>query len=371
MDVIRTNMDGMASLATRMNAVFDAGQVLHDQGLKPEFIVGLDHATIRVGFAGLPDIADPDLSAGARSAIREAYATACSDDLEDDIPAGPPAQPADSAEPPGPAGNVAGEGAGPEEPEGATLPDEGSAPVVAGAGAPIESSAPQSKPPFEAVQGKRPADTQKVSRAPSVATGLWTEEEIEMLVERMASARVYGRTATKALEEVAELTGRRFEAVKTKSYAPPVAKRINAKVSEMAALRDKLAIERGSTSVKQEVPPAPPVVATRPAPPQSAPGPRQAVAERPSEPTEIVPMWQRELRALLNAVGYPAPFTPAIDLEILERQSRGEKAHEIALDLGIDVVRLRQRVIALLPDTGMQAQARLLGELRLRAGVEA
>jgi hypothetical protein len=354
MEMMRTDIHGMASLATRINAVFDAGQVLHENGLSPEFLIGLEHATIRVAFADLPDVADPGLTGAARSAIREAYATACSDDMEDDIPAGPPAQPAESAEPRVSAG--AGEGEGPEEPEGATLPDDGSAAAVAGAAAPFETPAPQCEPPSEAARVERPAGEQAAGRAQISGGSPWTEEEAEMLVERVASARVYGRPAQAAYAEVAQMSGRKVEAIKTKSYTPPLVARIEAKVAEMAARRDAGAFGHGVTSIK----PAPQ--------PEGRPAPVAVPAEIVAGP---VPGCLRDLRALLDHLGNPGPFTPQIDYEILRRQTEGEKAHEIALDLGIDVVRLRNRVIAMLPVTGYEAQQRLLTERRRRAGVEA
>ena len=217
-----------------------------------------------------------------------------------------------------------------------------------------EDPAPRADAHQAAVQDDGPADRQQVDRAAPVTGRPWTDEEVAILVERTASAIANASGTVAGIKEAADMIGRPFESTKTKAYSKSVRPSIDARVKEIFAHRLAAKAAKGAVEA-----------------PAYMPGPRQAVAERPSESAAIVPQWQRELRALLNAVGYPAPFTPAIDLEIIERQSRGEKAHEIALDLGIDVVLLRQRVIALLPDTGMQAQARLLGELRLRAGVEA
>lgn len=103
----------------------------------------------------------------------------------------------------------------------------------------------------------------------------------------------------------------------------------------------------------------------RPLPPAQVAAPPQPEPAAPGD--RVVPQWQRELWVRLDRLGLPAPFTAGVDLEIMTRQTHGERASDIAADLGIDLPVLRQRVIALLPVTGMEAQARLVAELRARA----
>lgn len=116
----------------------------------------------------------------------------------------------------------------------------------------------------------------------------------------------------------------------------------------------------------------PPPGAVAPLPP-----PRVAGIERPAfVPScaggqEPVPGWLRDIRARLDWLGNAGPFTPEVDLVICEQLALGRKGAALAADLGLSLAQLRQRHIALLPDLGMQAQQRLLNELRLRAGVVA
>lgn len=113
----------------------------------------------------------------------------------------------------------------------------------------------------------------------------------------------------------------------------------------------------------------------RPAAPPAAVLPQVAPQPVPVEPAFVPseggvapPRWLREIQQRLDALGNAAPFTPAADLALCEALARGARGADVAAGLGVALNLLRQRHIALLPDLGMQAQERLLAELRRRAG---
>jgi hypothetical protein len=85
----------------------------------------------------------------------------------------------------------------------------------------------------------------------------------------------------------------------------------------------------------------------------------------PSDPG--VPVWRREIEGRLNRLGNAAPFTPQVDLALLEGLAKGHKLGWIASDLGIDFEALKARFAGLVPETGIVAQERVLTVLRARA----
>jgi hypothetical protein len=84
-----------------------------------------------------------------------------------------------------------------------------------------------------------------------------------------------------------------------------------------------------------------------------------------------VPVWQREIQDRLDRLGNLAPFTPQVDLALLEGLAKGHKLNWISADLGIDFVDLKRRFALLVPEPGIAAQARVLNMLRLRAAPKA
>lgn len=81
-----------------------------------------------------------------------------------------------------------------------------------------------------------------------------------------------------------------------------------------------------------------------------------------------VPGWLRELRARLDALGHEAPWTPDLDWRLVAGLSAGRKCADLAPVLGVTTAQARARFIALLPEPGIEAQARVLKELEARAG---
>lgn len=94
-----------------------------------------------------------------------------------------------------------------------------------------------------------------------------------------------------------------------------------------------------------------------------------APVTRPIPEPDGTPGWQRELCARLNALGHVAPWTPALDLRLAEGLGAGRKIADLAQGLGVTPEQARARWGRLLPEPGIEAQARLLDELRARAAV--
>lgn len=90
------------------------------------------------------------------------------------------------------------------------------------------------------------------------------------------------------------------------------------------------------------------------------------------------PVWWREIEAVLNALGHKAPWTPQMDLALVEGIMAGTPQEVLADDLGVNLGQMRQRFIAMTPDavdrTGrssvtIELQQRLIQVLRARAGI--
>ena len=108
-----------------------------------------------------------------------------------------------------------------------------------------------------------------------------------------------------------------------------------------------------------------------PVPAAPVPEPVGAVMEHPVPPAPPfdpgVPVWRREVEDRLNSLGNAAPFTPQVDLALLERLARGHKLGWISTDLDIDFNALRARFARLVLEPGIVAQERVLTVLRARA----
>jgi len=92
-----------------------------------------------------------------------------------------------------------------------------------------------------------------------------------------------------------------------------------------------------------------------------------AVAAPQFDPT--TPLWFRQLDAVLTAIGYKTPWTPALDLELVEELARGRRVAEVAADMKIDAAAVKARWFALTPDgrPTITEQEQLLKVLRHRA----
>ncbi len=108
-----------------------------------------------------------------------------------------------------------------------------------------------------------------------------------------------------------------------------------------------------------------------PAPAAPVPEPVGAVMEAPVPPAPPfdpgVPGWRREIEGRLNRLGNAAPFTPQVDLALLDGLAKGHKLGWISSDLGIDFEALKARFVRLVPEPGIVAQERVLTVLRARA----
>jgi hypothetical protein len=108
-----------------------------------------------------------------------------------------------------------------------------------------------------------------------------------------------------------------------------------------------------------------------PVPAAPVPEPVGAVVEAPVPPAPPfgpgVPVWRREIEGRLDRLGNAAPFTPQVDLALLEGLAKGHKLGWISSDLGIDFEALKARFAGLVPEPGIVAQERVLTVLRARA----
>jgi len=91
-------------------------------------------------------------------------------------------------------------------------------------------------------------------------------------------------------------------------------------------------------------------------------------------PPDAAPIWHREVNAWLNTLGYVAPWSPGIDLDLVTGLARGLKLGAVALDLGIDAADCKARFhdlkLAATPEDGefgIAQQTRLIEVLRARA----
>lgn len=200
----------------------------------------------------------------------------------------------------------------------------------------------------------------------------WTAEEDAQAVQL--------RVAGSSYPEIATARGRPLQGVKFRFHT-----RLNARVDAARATLNAEAAEeaRPAEAEKAEAPedsdsePAATATAAAPAAPPAAG--RGGVACREQSPSIAAtpapafdpsqPLWARQINATLNAIGYKPPFTPQLDLELVERLAQGEKLAEIAADTGIDAGKLKARFLALTPDgrPTLTEQQHLIEVLRVRA----
>jgi hypothetical protein len=126
--------------------------------------------------------------------------------------------------------------------------------------------------------------------------------------------------------------------------------------------------EKAPKSAPSVAPVAAPVV-QKPAAPSPAVAPVSAAF---MPPPDGLPIWQRDLRLAINAIGYPEGHDAETDLELVEELSRGRKVAAVAEDLGLTEAVALARFKALREAAsfdrpfGLTEQHRLIDELRAR-----
>lgn len=137
-----------------------------------------------------------------------------------------------------------------------------------------------------------------------------------------------------------------------------------------SVLKDRILTREGEirrSARPADAPPRAPTAAEAVAAPQPVGAVVEAVVP-PAPPFDpVVPVWRREIEDRLNRLGNAAPFTPQVDLALLEGLAKGHKLGWISSDLGIDFEPLKARFVRLVPEPGIVAQDRVLTVLRARA----
>lgn len=89
------------------------------------------------------------------------------------------------------------------------------------------------------------------------------------------------------------------------------------------------------------------------------------------------PAWWREIEAVLNALGHKAPWTPELDLALVQGLTSGTPIEVLADELGVERAAIRARFVAMTPgcvdrrgarSVSFEAQQHLIEVLRDRAG---
>ena len=188
----------------------------------------------------------------------------------------------------------------------------------------------------------------------------WTAADDDWLVEAVAQNSVSrAKPYSAMLEAAAAHLGRSAGTISNRTSS---------------VLKDRILARKGEIRRSARPADAPPRALTA-AEGVAAPDPElvRAVGEAvvpPAPPFDPgVPVWRREIEDRLNRLGNAAPFTPQVDLALLEGLAKGHKLGWISTDLGIDFDSLKTRFRQLVPEPGIVAQERLGAELRRRAGV--
>jgi len=183
----------------------------------------------------------------------------------------------------------------------------------------------------------------------------WTAADDDWLVDAIAANRITGqRTYRDMMEHAASTLGRGLAATTARSTA--LRNRIMARAGEFRPL-----------ARPADAPPPAPKAAEAVAAPQPVGAVVEAVVP-PGPPFDPgVPVWWREIEDRLTRLGNAAPFTPQVDLALLEGLAKGHKLGWISSDLGIDFEALKTRFARLVPEPGIVAQDRVGAVLRARA----
>ena len=202
------------------------------------------------------------------------------------------------------------------------------------------------------------AQGQPDAAAPVAKLCPWTAADDDWLVEAVAQNRVSrAKNFALILDAAAAHLGRSAVTISNRTSS---------------ALKDRILAREGEirrSARPADVPPRAPMAAEAVA----APDPEliRAVVEAvvpPAPPFDPgVPGWRREIGDRLSRLGNAAPFTPQVDLALLEGLAKGHKLGWISTDLGIDFEALKTRFRQLVPEPGIVAQDRVLTVLRARA----
>jgi hypothetical protein len=204
------------------------------------------------------------------------------------------------------------------------------------------------------------AQGQPDAAAPGVKLCPWTAADDDWLVEAVAQNRVSRAKPYGAMMEAAAAhLGRSAGTISNRTSS---------------VLKDRILTREGE--IRRSARPADaPLRALTAAEGVAAPDPElvRAVAEAvvpPAPPFDPgVPVWRREIEDRLNRLGNAAPFTPQVDLALVEGLAKRHKLGWISTDLGIDFDALKTRFRQLVPEPGIVAQDRVLTVLLARAGV--
>ncbi len=188
----------------------------------------------------------------------------------------------------------------------------------------------------------------------------WTVADDDWLVEAIAQNRVSRAKPYGAMmEEAAAHLGR---------SAGTISNRTSSVLKDRILTRER---EIWRSARPADAPPRAPTAAEVVAAPEPDPELVRAVVEAvvpPAPPFDPgVPVWRREIEDRLDRLGNAAPFTPQVDLALLEGLAKGHKLGWISTDLGIDFEPLKARFVRLVPEPGIVAQDRVLTVLRARA----
>jgi hypothetical protein len=200
------------------------------------------------------------------------------------------------------------------------------------------------------------AQGQPDAAAPGVKLCPWTATDDDWLVDAIAQNRVSRAKPYDAMMEAAAAhLGRSAGTISNRTSS---------------VLKDRILTREGEIRRSARPADAPPRAPTA-AEVVAAPEPVRAVVEAvvpPAPPFDPgVPVWRREIEDRLNRLGNAAPFTPQVDLALLEGLAKGHKLGWISTDLGIDFEALKTRFRQLVPEPGIVAQDRVGAVLRARA----
>ncbi len=206
------------------------------------------------------------------------------------------------------------------------------------------------------------AQLQPDAAAPGVKLCPWTAADDDWLVEAIAQNWVSrAKPYAEMIEAAAAHLGRRAGTISNRTSS---------------VLKDRILTREGEirrSARPADAPPRAPTAAEVVAAPEPDPELVRAVVEAvvpPAPPFDPgVPVWRREIEDRLNRLGNAAPFTPQVDLALLEGLAKGHKLGWISTDLGIDFDALKVRFRQLVPEPGIVAQDRVGAVLRARAGV--
>jgi hypothetical protein len=184
----------------------------------------------------------------------------------------------------------------------------------------------------------------------------WTAADDDWLVAAVAQNRVSRAKRYGAMMEAA--------AAHLGRSAGTISNRTSSVLKDRILTRER---EIRQLARPADAPPRAPMAAEAVAAPQPVRAVPEAVVP-PAPPFDPgVPVWRREIEDRLNRLGNAAPFTPQVDLALLEGLAKGHKLGWISTDLGIDFDALKTRFRQLVPEPGIVAQDRVGAVLRARA----